>query len=92
MNDLPLAQLGFLTDFCIGVFTSAKVPVAVRVHAMQVLYNITEIQPELKTEILLIIEHEMENHFSAGILSRGNKIANKLRLHITMNPDTSKPE
>lgn len=92
MHDLPLAQLGFLTDFCISVFTSAKVPVAVRVHAMQVLYNISEIQPELKSEILLIIEHEMENHFSAGILSRGNKIAKKLRQYVTLNPDASTPE
>ncbi len=70
MNDLPLEQLGFLTDFCISVFTSDKEPVAVRVHAMQVLYNISEKQPDLKTEILLIVEHEMENQFSAGILYR----------------------
>ncbi len=83
MNDLPLEQLGFLTDFCISVFTSDKEPVAVRVHAMQVLYNISEKQPDLKTEILLIVEHEMENHFSAGILSRGNKIAHKLRKQIS---------
>ncbi len=83
MNDLPIEQLGFLTNFCIGVFTSAKEPVAVRVHAMQVLYNISEKQPDLKPEILMIIEHEMENHFSAGILSRGNKIAQKLRMQIS---------
>lgn len=83
MNDLPLEQLGFLTDFCICVFTSAKEPVAVRVHAMQVLYNISEKQPDLKPETLLIIEHEMENHFSAGILSRGNKLAQKLRMQIS---------
>lgn len=82
MNDLTIEQLGFLTDFCIEVFTSDKEPVAVRVHAMQVLYNISEVQPDLKPEILLIVEHEMENHFSAGILSRGRKIAQKLRMQI----------
>lgn len=82
-NDLSTEQLGFLTDFCIDVFTSDKEPVAVRVHAMQVLFNISEIQPDLKPEILLIIEHEMENHFSAGILSRGGKLAQKLRKQIS---------
>ena len=80
LNELPIEQLGFLTDFCIDVFTSDKEPVAVRVHAMQVLFNISEVQPDLKPEILLIVEHEMENHFSAGILSRGRKIAQKLRM------------
>ena len=68
MNDLPFDELGFLTDYCIDVFTSDKMPVAVRVHAMQVLYNITEKQTDLKSEILLIVEHEMENHFTAVIL------------------------
>jgi len=83
MNDLPQEQQGFLTDFCINVFTSNKEPVAVRVHAMQVLFNISDKQPDLKSEILIIIEHEMENHFSAGILSRGNKLAQKLRSQIS---------
>lgn len=83
MNDLSINQMGYLTDFCIGVFTSDKEPVAVRVHAMQVLYNISEKQPDLKPEILLFVEHEMENHFSAGILSRGKKIAQKLRRQIS---------
>ena len=82
MNDLPPDQQGFMTDFCINVFTSAKEPVAVRVHAMQVLYNISEKEPDLKPEILNIIEHEMENHYSAGILSRGGKLADKLRKQI----------
>ncbi len=82
LNELPIEQLGFLTDFCIDVFTSDKEPVAVRVHAVQVLFNISEVQPDLKPEILLIVEHEMENHFSAGILSRGGKIARKLRMQI----------
>jgi len=49
---------------------------------MQVLYNISEKEPELKPEILALIENEMENHFSAGILSRGGKLADKLRKQI----------
>jgi len=82
MNEIPVEHYGFLVDLCIGMLTSAKEPPAVRVHAMQILYNISETEPELKPEILAIIEHEMEYHATAGILSRGSKISNKLRRQI----------
>lgn len=79
MNEIPQEHFGFLVDYCINAFTSAKEPTAIRVHAMQILYNISEMEKELKPEILAIVEHEMEYHASAGILSRGSKIAGKLR-------------
>jgi len=80
VNSLPQDQQGFIFDFCLKTFKSAKEPVAVRVHAMQILYNISEVEPDLKPELLDIIEHEMKYHSSAGIVSRGKKLANKLRL------------
>ena len=73
---------GFLFDYCLTVFTSAKEAIAVRVNAMQILYNISEAEPGLKPEILAIIEHEMEYHATAGILSRGKKLAAKLAAQI----------
>jgi len=79
MNKIPSEHYGFLVDYCINALTSAKEPPAVRVHAMQILYNISEKETELKPEILTIIEHEMEYHATAGILSRGSKITRKLR-------------
>lgn len=82
LNFIPEKHHGFLVDYCINTFTSAKEDIAVRVHAMQILYNISEIQPELKHEILALIEHEMEYHSTAGILSRGSKLVKKLRLQI----------
>lgn len=82
MKSVPHSQQGSMFDFCVKTFTSSKEPVAVRVHAMQVLYNISDNEPDLKPEILAIIGHEMENHSSAGILSRGTKITNKLRIQI----------
>ena len=82
MNNLTGDQQGYILDFCIKTFTSAKEPVAVRVHAMQVLYNISLNEPDLKPEILAIFEHELENHSSAGILSRGMKLVRKLRTQI----------
>lgn len=69
---------GFLVDYCLGVFTSSGEPVANRVHAMQILYNISEKEPDLKPELLEIIQQQIEFHPTPGIRSRGNKLAKKL--------------
>jgi len=82
MNEIDQVKQGLMLEFCIETFTSAKSPVAVRVHAMQILFNISEVESALKPEILIIIENEMENHSSAGILSRGRKLVQKLRKQI----------
>jgi len=78
MNALPEEHIGFLFDYCIEIFTSGSEAVAVRVHAMQILYNISELEPDLKPEVLQLIEQEMEFHPTAGIRSRGKKLATKL--------------
>jgi hypothetical protein len=78
LNPMPEDSLGFLTDFCISVFTSSKEPIAVRVHAMQILYNIALLEPDLKSEISSIMEYEIENHPSAGLQSRGRKLLKRL--------------
>lgn len=80
MNDIQKNHQGILFDFCLKRFTSSKDAVAIRVHAMQILFNIAQTEPELKPEIQAIIEHEMEYHPSAGIISRGKKLVQKLRL------------
>ncbi len=79
---------GFLMDYCMNTFTSDKEPVANRVHAMQIMYNISETEPELKPELLEIILQEMEFHPSPGIVSRGTKLAKKLQRQI----NTKMPE
>lgn len=68
----------FLVDYCLKCFTSASEPVANRVHAMQILFNISEKETDLKFELLSIIEHEMELHVTPGILARGKKLKKKL--------------
>jgi len=78
MNTVPEQYLGFLFDYCIEAFTSAKEAVAVRVHAMQILFNISETEPELKSEVIGLIEQEIHYHPTAGIRSRGAKLLKKL--------------
>lgn len=82
MNLVDESFFGFLFDYCIKIFTSAKEAIAVRVHAMQILYNISEREPDLKPEVLEIIEHELEYHSTAGIRSRGGKLVKKLHAQI----------
>lgn len=82
LNPIPETHFGFLVDYCLNATSSAKERPAVRVHAMQILYNISEKEPDLKPEILAVIEHEIEYHSTAGIRSRGSKLVKKLRKQI----------
>ncbi|WP_167615885.1 hypothetical protein [Maribellus sediminis] len=79
LNSIPEQHFGFLMDYCLNTFTSAKEPIANRVHAMQILYNISETEPDLKPELIEIIQQEIEHHPTPGIRSRGNKLLQKLR-------------
>ena len=78
-HEIPVEHYGFLLEFCLKLLTSDKEPPAVRVHAMQILYNLTEYEPGLKAEILAVIDTEMELHATPGIISRGSKLVKKLR-------------
>ncbi|WP_372949506.1 hypothetical protein [Mariniphaga sp.] len=69
-----------LVDSCLECFTSASEPIANRVHAMQILFNISEKEPGFKSELLSIIEHEIELHPTPGIVSRGKKLVRKLMM------------
>ena len=82
LHEINEKHLGFLVEYCIGAMGNSNEPTAVRANAMQILYNISEYEPELKPEILAYIEHETENHSTAGIRSRGEKLAKKLRKQI----------
>lgn len=79
LNTLQEDKLGHLLNRCIDIFSNSAEPVAVRVHAMQVLFNIAQKEPDFSGELIELIEHEMEYHGSAGIASRGKKILRKLR-------------
>lgn len=85
MHEPDKKRIVELLDFCIKEFTNPAEPVAVRVHAMQILYNISLIENDFAGELISIIEHEKENHGSAGITSRGNKILKKLYSNIRLS-------
>lgn len=78
LNDIQDKNMAVLLNFCLEVFTNAAEPVAVRVHAMQILYNIAQKEPDFSGELIELIENEMEYHGSAGLASRGKKLLKKL--------------
>jgi len=81
LHPVPEENMALLLNYCINVFSNAAEPVAVRVHAMQTLFNIAQQEPDFSGELIDLIEHEMEYHGSAGLVSRGRKLLKRLGKH-----------
>ena len=79
LHDIPDEKVAVLLNYSYEIFTNATEPVAVRVHAMQVLFNIAQKEPVFAGELIELIDHELEFHGSAGMTSRGRKLLKKLR-------------
>lgn len=72
-QDIPEHLQGPLLEICFDQLLSMKVPVAIKVHAMQVIYNISQNEPDLLNELKMVIEEQMP-YGTAGFKSRGRKI------------------
>ena len=79
LNNIQEENIVLLLNYCFEVFTNTAEPVAVRVHAMQILFNIAQKVPDFSGELIELIENEIELHGSAGLASRGKKLLKKLR-------------
>ena len=75
--DIPEEDQGILIDLCFGYLVSELYPLAVKVHAMQIIYNHVLLYPELKHELITVIEDQTENN-SVGFMSRGRRIISQL--------------
>lgn len=53
---------GNFVNYCFDLLLSETVAVAVKVHAMQLIFNISQTYPELKAELKLTIEEQMPNN------------------------------
>lgn len=72
-QDLPEECMGIAADLCFDFLADQKEPVAVRVYAMNILWNICKKEPDLSEELKLLIEDQMP-YGSVGFKSRGKKI------------------
>ena len=82
INKIPRKHFAFLADYCFRIFNSASESVGVKVYALQILFNLSEKEADLKPELLSLIEYELERDPKPGIKARGKKIAGILSKQI----------
>ncbi len=73
-----IEKLGMLLDFCINTLTDMTIPVGVKTHAMSIIDRIAESEPEIRDEVLLVVE-EIFPYLSAGGKNRAGKIMKKYK-------------
>ncbi|MEQ8624570.1 MAG: hypothetical protein RJQ00_06945 [Vicingaceae bacterium] len=69
-----------LFDCCLKFLRDTKEPIAIKAFSMTVLFNICKRFPELKSELIPILEGELNQNESKGIQSRGKKVLKQLRM------------
>lgn len=70
-------HLGLLVDMCFRFVLSSFESAATRVYSMEILYNVTKQEPDLKNELNLILEEVIDNSDKA-VLWRAQKIRKQL--------------
>ena len=76
-----MTAIGDLLEHLFPLLEDPQTPIAIRVHAMQILYNISNIEPDLKRELLLVIQVHA-NTGGPGFANRAGKLIPKLRREI----------
>lgn len=74
---IPEEFLVQVINRCFELLSPAE-PVAVRVNAMQVLFNVSQFEPGLKQELVTVIESLLEEDGSAGFINRAEKLLRRL--------------
>jgi len=73
----PSEQLGLLAQYCFERLADPGEPVAVRVHAMQVLFELGRAEPVLHEELREVLRMHIEGG-SAGFRSRARKLLSQM--------------
>lgn len=74
---IPQEWLGHVFDRCFNLAYSSKEPIAVRCFSLQVLHNVSMAIPELKNEVLELL-NDLKDHESPGIKSRVRRLSKTL--------------
>lgn len=75
--DIPEEEQGTLIDLCFSYLVSELFPLAVKVHAMMIIYNHVLLYPELKDEFITVMEDQVENN-SVGFKSRARNLIKQM--------------
>ena len=76
-HDIPEKEQGMLIDLCFSYLVSERYPLAVKAHAMMIIYNHVLLYPELKDEFITVMEDHMENN-SVGFKSRARNLIKQM--------------
>lgn len=76
--NIPKSLQGHVLEICFVYLEDVKQPIAIRVFSMTVLANLSQEHPDLKPELITLIEDQMP-YGSAGFVSRGKKVLKSLR-------------
>ena len=76
----PMKELDFekLIDICFNILINPKENIAVRVHAMQIIFNIGDIEPDIRLELKIVLEDGIQNNESKGFVGRAKKLLKKM--------------
>ena len=72
-QEIPEKYLGKIIDLCFEWIQENDMPVAVKVHSMQVIFNTMLKFPELKDEFVAVLEDQMPKN-SVGFKSRATRL------------------
>ena len=75
---IPEEYQGLIVNRCFELLAPSE-PIAVRVFALQLLFNISLVVQDLKQELVSVIENLMDEGASRGFINRAEKILRKLR-------------
>ena len=81
--EIPADSFSLVFDYSLERLTDPGEAVAVKAHAMQILYNLCQMEPGLREELVVTLEQEMELRPEPGIISRGRKLTARLRKEIS---------
>lgn len=76
-GDFDEETTGILVDSCFSWISSREEKVAQKVYAIEILYQISAVYPEIKTELISTLEFHMPEA-TAGLRTAGRKILKKL--------------
>jgi hypothetical protein len=76
-QEIPEERLGNLIDLCFLWIEDPDIPVAVKVHSMQIIFNTISQYPELKAEFVTVVEDQIPKN-SSGFKSRARSLIGKL--------------
>ncbi len=76
--DIKELNISILLNTCFDFLSNPNESLAVQVHSMQILYHISEIEPDIRTELISTIEYMMPTS-NFGFKNRAKKLLQKLQ-------------